>query len=66
MYIITDGRTKNMEPEPILEYFEPLYKWLKKQNENHPLGWRSDNVRICPEVGSNQVDDHRYLINIEI
>ncbi|XP_004710002.2 angiotensin-converting enzyme 2 [Echinops telfairi] len=31
--------TKNMDVTPLLNYFEPLFTWLKEQNKNSPVGW---------------------------
>lgn len=45
----TDGKSKKLDPEPILEYFEPLLKWLKKKNKNEHIGWKSKNPMECPE-----------------
>ncbi|XP_054706990.1 angiotensin-converting enzyme-like [Uloborus diversus] len=32
--IVTKGETDELSAGPLLEYFEPLYKWLKEQNRN--------------------------------
>lgn len=37
--ILTRGRTSRMDPGAILEYFEPLIEWLKKQNVEEKAGW---------------------------
>ena len=39
---LTDGRTDRINPESILEYFKPLYLWLKKQNLTD-TNWDCDN-----------------------
>ncbi|KAM6151129.1 angiotensin-converting enzyme 2 [Rhynchocyon petersi] len=31
--------TKTMNVTPLLNYFEPLFTWLKEQNKNSPVGW---------------------------
>ena len=33
--------TREMDVGPLKEYFDPLYKWMKKQREEkgYPLGW---------------------------
>lgn len=46
--MLTKGRTKEMDAGPLLEYFEPLYKWLKEYNKGKPVGWNSDNPTACP------------------
>ncbi|XP_006892457.1 PREDICTED: angiotensin-converting enzyme 2 [Elephantulus edwardii] len=32
---------KNMNVTPLLNYFEPLFTWLKEQNKDSPLGWET-------------------------
>ncbi|KAH9368798.1 hypothetical protein HPB48_012443 [Haemaphysalis longicornis] len=46
--MLTKGRTREMDAGPLLEYFEPLYKWLKEYNKGKPVGWSSDNPTACP------------------
>lgn len=33
--------TRQLSPEPLLEYYKPLYEWLQKQVQEHniPVGW---------------------------
>ena len=31
--------SRSMSAEPLVEYFEPLLQWLKKENKGHPIGW---------------------------
>nr|7WSK_A Chain A, Processed angiotensin-converting enzyme 2 [Mammalia] len=33
---------KNMNVTPLLNYFEPLFTWLKEQNRNSFVGWDTD------------------------
>nr|QKE49998.1 angiotensin-converting enzyme 2 [Megaderma lyra] len=33
---------KSMDVRPLLNYFEPLFAWLKDQNRNSFVGWRTD------------------------
>ncbi|XP_049729321.1 angiotensin-converting enzyme 2 isoform X1 [Elephas maximus indicus] len=33
---------KNMDVRPLLNYFEPLFTWLKEQNRNSSVGWSTD------------------------
>nr|WIG64904.1 SS-hrsACE2-2A-puromycin [Vector hrsACE2 donor] len=33
---------KNMNVRPLLNYFEPLFTWLKDQNKNSFVGWSTD------------------------
>jgi peptidyl-dipeptidase A len=34
--------SKNMSAEPLLEYFEPLLKYLDEQLENETIGWKNE------------------------
>ena len=40
----TIAGTRKMSAAPLIEYFAPLYEWLKKQNKGRVIGW-SD---ACP------------------
>lgn len=31
-----------MDVRPLLNYFEPLFAWLKEQNKNSLVGWNTD------------------------
>lgn len=33
---------RNMDVRPLLNYFEPLFAWLKEQNKNSLVGWNTD------------------------
>uniref|UniRef100_A0A672V5V3 Angiotensin-converting enzyme n=1 Tax=Strigops habroptila TaxID=2489341 RepID=A0A672V5V3_STRHB len=33
---------KYMNAEPLLQYFEPLYNWLQKNNSGRYIGWKTD------------------------
>uniref|UniRef100_A0A673UPR4 Angiotensin-converting enzyme n=1 Tax=Suricata suricatta TaxID=37032 RepID=A0A673UPR4_SURSU len=33
---------KNMDERPLLNYFEPLFTWLKEQNRNSFVGWNTE------------------------
>lgn len=48
MSIITKGKTDKMDAQPLIEYFDPLMKWLKKLNEDEELGWKSLDPMMCP------------------
>ncbi|XP_070392997.1 angiotensin-converting enzyme-like [Dermacentor albipictus] len=59
--MLTKGRTKEMDASAMLEYFEPLYIWLKEHNKGKYVGWRNDNptacptaTRICPRKGEGK------------
>ena len=43
------GKTSKMEVGPLLEFFQPLRKWLDKQVEGEIIGWRSDDPMVCPD-----------------
>ncbi|XP_077483440.1 angiotensin-converting enzyme-like [Amblyomma americanum] len=48
--ILTKGKMKALDASALLEYFDPLYKWLQKQNEGKHVGWNSDNATVCPHA----------------
>ncbi|XP_042898194.1 angiotensin-converting enzyme-like [Parasteatoda tepidariorum] len=49
MKVITKGKTDKMDSTSILEYFQPLYAWLKNQNRNEFVGWNTSNDPMkCP------------------
>lgn len=48
MSVITKGKTDKMDAKPIVEYFAPLLKWLKEQNKDNVVGWKSENPMECP------------------
>nr|WBW70101.1 venom protein [Lampona murina] len=48
MKVITKGKTHKMDAHPLIEYFEPLIKWLKKENERETIGWKSTDPMMCP------------------
>ncbi|KAF8795126.1 Angiotensin-converting enzyme-like protein [Argiope bruennichi] len=48
MKIVTQGKTDKMDATPIMDYFRPLMEWLKEQNKNEVLGWKSDDPMMCP------------------
>lgn len=33
---------KTMDVKPLLNYFEPLFTWLKEQNRNSFVGWSTE------------------------
>merc|ERR1712226_215972 len=37
--------SREMSAEPLVEYFQPLLRWLEDQNEGEPIGWDSE----CPQ-----------------
>ncbi|XP_077491079.1 angiotensin-converting enzyme-like [Amblyomma americanum] len=47
--ILTRGKTRDMDAGPLLEYFEPLYKWLRERNKRRYIGWRSNDPTACPK-----------------
>ncbi|KAM3956774.1 angiotensin-converting enzyme-like isoform 2-T2 [Aphomia sociella] len=42
---------RNMDASGVLEYFEPLYKWLKTENERtgEYIGWEQSNIEYCSD-----------------
>ncbi|KFM75119.1 Angiotensin-converting enzyme, partial [Stegodyphus mimosarum] len=47
--MITGGKTSKMDAKPLLEYFEPLIKWLQEQNKNETIGWENCSVMECSQ-----------------
>lgn len=45
---LTGGMTGSMEVRPILEYFEPLRKWLQNEVKGEKIGWESSDPMLCP------------------
>lgn len=48
LYMLTKGRTSEMDAGPMLEYFQPLYEWLEQQNKGRTVGWTSTDSTSCP------------------
>lgn len=46
--MLTKGKTRKMDASAMMEFFDPLYKWLEKRNEGQYIGWRSRNATACP------------------
>ncbi|KAM3960983.1 angiotensin-converting enzyme isoform 1-T1 [Aphomia sociella] len=42
---------RNMDASGVLEYFEPLYEWLKTENERtgEYIGWEQSNIEYCSD-----------------
>lgn len=37
---MTRGKSNRLDADAIMKYFQPLYEWLKRQNEMEPvIGW---------------------------
>ncbi|KAF8795120.1 Angiotensin-converting enzyme like protein [Argiope bruennichi] len=55
----SDGKFTKLDASAMLEYFEPLMKWLKKKNAREYIGWKSDDPMSCPgdEEGSKGGSD---------
>uniref|UniRef100_A0A1W7R9Z8 Angiotensin-converting enzyme n=1 Tax=Hadrurus spadix TaxID=141984 RepID=A0A1W7R9Z8_9SCOR len=49
--ILTNGQTKKMDAGALLEFFQPLYQWLQRENNNEYIGWVTDDVMQCPRAG---------------
>ncbi|XP_054706989.1 angiotensin-converting enzyme-like [Uloborus diversus] len=47
--IVTNGEFKQLSATPLLEYFEPLHNWLKEQNRNEYIGWKTSDPTVCPK-----------------
>ncbi|XP_064471670.1 angiotensin-converting enzyme-like [Ornithodoros turicata] len=53
--LVTKGKTNKMDARPMLEYFEPLMQWLRKENEGETIGWKSSDPTVCPSLQSHHV-----------
>jgi peptidyl-dipeptidase A len=42
--VVSNGKESMMHGKALLDYFEPLYKWLKEQNKGKMCGW-GDRLR---------------------
>ena len=60
------GETE-LRVDAILEYFEPLFKWLRSQRKklNYPIGWNKSNVPVKGKsdhnIGSQDTDKPIFL-----
>ncbi|CAL1265728.1 unnamed protein product [Larinioides sclopetarius] len=48
MKLVTQGKTDKMDATPMMDYFRPLMEWLKEQNKDEIIGWKSDDPMMCP------------------
>lgn len=46
--MLTKNRMREMDASALLEYFDPLYQWLKEYNKGTYVGWKSNNPTACP------------------
>uniref|UniRef100_A0A8C3GC06 Angiotensin-converting enzyme n=1 Tax=Cyclopterus lumpus TaxID=8103 RepID=A0A8C3GC06_CYCLU len=59
--------TDKMDATSLMKYFEPIIKWLEKQNVNETLGWPDFNwVPPIPEgypedIGKNELEAKKFL-----
>ncbi|XP_054706988.1 angiotensin-converting enzyme-like [Uloborus diversus] len=63
--VITKNETDELSADPLLEYFEPLYKWLKERNRNEFIGWKSSDPTVCPEATDSEGEGADEPIYIE-
>ncbi|KAL8561905.1 hypothetical protein ACOMHN_046695 [Nucella lapillus] len=72
--------SRQMDVGPLLDYFQPLYDWLKEQNAGHPIGWEEEcpredlmraaqwledyNERLEEVKSESTFDDWNYTSNI--
>ncbi|CAH0693099.1 unnamed protein product [Chilo suppressalis] len=50
---------RNMDASGVLEYFQPLYDWLKAENERTGefIGWEPSTVQYCTQEQRMSMDD---------
>ncbi|GIZ01747.1 angiotensin-converting enzyme [Caerostris extrusa] len=46
--IFSNNTYNKLDSSAMLEYFEPLKQWLKKQNKGVFIGWKSKDLMSCP------------------
>lgn len=44
--ILTGGKTSEIDPQPLIEYFKPLLHWLTNENKAEIIGWSRSNEDI--------------------
>lgn len=55
--------TKKMDASAMLEYFEPLKKWLKNHTDESTIGWSCKNViKTSPSSTSSKKESFKTLI----
>lgn len=61
MEVITGQRT--MDASGLLEYFQPLMKWLKEDNERtgELIGWEPSTVRKYTGIYLTAVSTDKYI-----
>ncbi|RWS26965.1 Angiotensin-converting enzyme-like protein, partial [Leptotrombidium deliense] len=48
MRIITNGKSDRMDAGPLLEYFDPLFDYLKRNLKGEHIGWVHHENNVCP------------------
>lgn len=56
---LTRGKTNKLSPAALLEYFQPLQRWLQENNRKEGelvIGWNSniDDVKLFKSIGSER------------
>lgn len=44
--ILTGGKSSEIDPQPLIEYFKPLSHWLINENKAERIGWSRLNEDI--------------------
>lgn len=44
--ILTGGKSSEIDPQPLIEYFKPLSHWLINENRAERIGWSRLNEDI--------------------
>lgn len=53
--ILTGGKTSEIDPQPLIEYFRPLSHWLTNENKAEKIGWSRSNE----DIGKNN-EQHMF------
>ncbi|XP_052750785.1 angiotensin-converting enzyme-like isoform X2 [Galleria mellonella] len=53
---------RNMDASGLLEYFEPLHEWLKRENERtgEYIGWEASNIEYCSDEQRMAMDEFGF------
>ncbi|KAF8795101.1 Angiotensin-converting enzyme-like protein [Argiope bruennichi] len=64
LHSFSRGAYRKIDASAMLEYFDPLIKWLKKKNVNEHIGWRSDDPMSCPGYEESTDDDSATTVPV--
>ncbi|XP_021364030.1 angiotensin-converting enzyme-like [Mizuhopecten yessoensis] len=56
---------REMNAEPLMEYFKPLTDWLREQNQNDTIGWTDECPQDEPELINDAELAKEFLLNYD-